>query len=298
MRLFITGASGYVGQNLLHKIISGGDTPVCLIRPGSQKKLGEIKSRIEIIEGDVRDIAAWKDGLHDIDAFINLIGIIREFSSRGVSFEELHFQATVDLADLANELGVKRFLQMSALGASLNSSAKYHRTKARAEKYLQRGSLAWTIFRPSLIIGKGSEAIGMFADMARKSPVMPVIGDGSYQFQPVDIDDVTEGFAEALENDSSIGKIYDIGGPDRISLNRMLDLIAEKLGKKARKIKIPAGLLKLSVMPFDYFSFFPLTRGMIDMLTEGNTTDSNQYFQDFDINPTPFEESLQKALAD
>ncbi len=296
MRVFVTGASGYVGSNLLPKLLEQGHTPVCLIRPGSRKKLGDLQTRIEIVEGDVKDIDAWKDQLKNIDAFINLIGIIREFPSRGVSFEELHFQATVDLASLAIEMGVKRFLQMSALGASLHSDAKYHRTKFRAEKFLQRTELDWTIFRPSLIIGEGNEAIGMFVDMIDKYPVMPVIGEGNYQFQPVDIEDVSEGFVRALENEKAVGRIYEIGGPDRYTLNEMLDRIAEKMGKKARKIHIPTGFLKLAVASLEYFKFFPLTRGMIDMLKEGNITDSNEFFKELNIEAIPFEQSLEKAL--
>ncbi len=296
MRIFVTGSSGYFGQSLLARLLQEGHKPVCLIRPGSEKKLGDLKAKVETVAGDIGNIAAWKSGLHDIDTIINLIGIIREFPSRGVTFEKLHYRATVDLADLAGELGVKRFLQMSALGVSTMSKAEYHRTKYRAEVYLKESELDWTIFRPSLIIGKGNKALAEIVKLINSAPLVPVIGDGEYRMQPVDIENVVDGYVKALSDERTIGKTYDIGGPDRFSYNRMLDIIGEVLGKKVRKMFVPVFMMKAVACAFEYFSFFPLTKGQINMLLEENITDSKIYFEELNIKPIGFEESIRKAL--
>ncbi|NIP41782.1 MAG: complex I NDUFA9 subunit family protein [candidate division Zixibacteria bacterium] len=296
MRLFVTGASGYFGSNLLPRLLEAGHKPVCLIRKGSEKKIKKYLKDIEIISGGISDLPSWKDQLKDIDAFINLIGIIREFPSRGITFERLHFKTTKSLADLASEKGVNRFLQMSALGASPDSRSGYHRTKYKAEQYLKDTDLDWTIFRPAFIIGKGNDFVETVLNLMDSAPLFPVIGNGEYRMQPTDVDNVTEGFVKSLTEDVTIGKIYEIGGPDRFSYNRMVDLIAEARGKKARKIHLPVFMMKGIAGAFEYFKSFPLTRDQINMLLEENYTDSREFFEDLNITPIIFDESIKKAL--
>lgn len=296
MRLFVTGSTGYVGQDLVRRLISAGHTPVCLVRPASEKKLADVRDKIEIISGDMNDVDFWKTNLTDIDAIINLIGIIREFPSRGITFERHHYLFTIELVKLANEAGVKRFIQMSALGSSPDSRAAYHRTKFRAEEYLRASDLEWTILRPSLIIGQGNEALATMVKLIDSSPITPVIGSGDYRLQPVDIANVGDAFVKALNNRHSIGKTYDLVGPDRMTYNQMLEKISAKLGKKIKRLSMPVGLMKLVSSPFEYFSSFPLTRGQIDMLLEENISDSTEIYDDLQIEPINFEDSLKKAL--
>lgn len=300
MRLFITGATGYFGRNLLAKIIEAGHDPLCLIRLGSEKKITGLMPEVEAISGDITDMPAWRFQLMEmknIDAFINLVGIIREFPSRGITYDRLHFQATKQLADLAKEMGIKRFIQMSALGASPDSKAEYHRSKYRAEEYLKNSGLEWTIFRPSLIMGQGNGALETIIKLMDTAPRMPIIGSGKYRMQPVDVDNVTDGFVQSLEAEKTFGKIYEIGGPEQFSYDKMIDKIAEIRGKKIKKLHIPTLFMKMSAEVFEYFSFFPLSKGQINMLLEENITDSDQYFKDFKIKPISFEESLKKALS-
>jgi uncharacterized protein YbjT (DUF2867 family) len=297
MRVFVTGASGYFGCNLIPRLIEAGHKPICLIRKGSKKKIEKFLKDIEIISGGISGMQSWKDQLGDVDAFINLIGIIREFPSRGITFKKLHFEATKKLADLARELGVGRFIQMSALGASPASKAAYHQTKYMAEQYLQNSNLDWTIFRPSFIIGKGNDFVETVINLMDSAPLFPVIGNGEYRMQPVDVENVTAGFVQALTNEKTIGKVYEIGGPDQFSYNRMIDLIAEARGKKARKVHLPVTIMKGLAGVFEYFKSSPLTKGQINMLLEENYTDSREYYEDLDIKPIIFDESIKKALS-
>jgi len=296
MRVFVTGGTGFIGKNLVKHLVDEGHTPVCLVRAGSEKKLSSYNNKVEIIMGSIENIKGWEDNLKDIGAIINLIGIIREFPSRNITFERLHFQATVDLVDLALEKDIDRFVQMSALGASPDSRAEYHRSTCRAEDYIRKSKLRWTIIRPSLIIGPGNEAIESILKLLKSYPVVPVISSGEYRMQPIDIDDVSQAFINSLENDVSVGKTYVMGGPNRFSYNEMVDIIADSIGKKARKVWIPSGVMKLIACPFEYVKSFPLTKSMIDMLMEESITDSKTVFEDLKIEPIPFKDSLKKAI--
>jgi len=296
MRLFVTGASGFFGQALVRRLIDTGHTAVCLVRPSSEIKLADMQDKIEIVSGDMNDVDFWKSKLDKIDAFINLIGIIREFPSRGITFEKYHYLFTVELVKLAREIGAKRFLQMSALGSSLESKALYHRTKFKAEEYLRASDLEWTILRPSLIIGKGNEALGMMVKLINSAPITPVIGSGNYCMQPVDISNVSEAFVKALNDKHTIGKTYDLVGPDRMTYNQMLDRIGQVMDKKIKRVSMPTGLMKFVTAPFEYFSSFPLTTGQIDMLLEENISDSVEIYDDLKIKQISFKDSLNKAL--
>ena len=296
MRLLVTGSTGYFGQDLVQRLVDAGHTPVCLVRPASENKLADIRDKLEIISGDMNDVDFWKNKLENIDAVINLVGIIREFPSRGITFEKHHYLFTVELVKLANESGIKRFIQMSALGASPDSKAMYHRTKFRAEEYLRASNLDWTIMRPSLIIGRGNEALKAIVKLIDASPITPVIGSGEYRMQPVDIANVSDTFVKALNNRHTIGKTYDIVGPDRMTYNQMLEKIAAVLGKKIKRISMPVRFMKLVSSPFEYFNSFPLTKGQIDMLLEENISDSTEIYDDLQIEQISFEDSLTKAL--
>ncbi|NIQ96450.1 MAG: NAD(P)H-binding protein, partial [Desulfuromonadales bacterium] len=114
-------------------------------------------------------------------AVIHLVGIIREFPGKGVTFKKLHTEATRNALAAAAECGVGRFLQMSANGTRANADTGYHQTKWQAEEAVRSSSLDWTIFRPSLIYGKDGEFVTMMKELVSKLPVVPVIGDGKYR---------------------------------------------------------------------------------------------------------------------
>lgn len=298
MRVFVTGATGYVGRKLTETLIETGHSPACLVRPGSERKLGRLADKVDIISGGIGDAENWHHQLRNIDAVINLIGIIREFPNHGVTFEKLHVETTVKLVDICAEQGIKRYLQMSALGASPESKSEYHQTKFRAENYIKNSDLDWTIFRPSLIFGKGNLALAEFVKLIKSAPVVPVVGDGKYRLQPVALENVCEGFVKALDKPETIGKTYEIAGSERVTYDQLLDRIGQTLNRKVPKIHMPVGLTKLAISPFEYFKSFPLTKSQIEMLLEENISDSNLFYDELNIEPEPLDSILMRSLED
>lgn len=296
MRVLVTGASGFVGNWVVSELLARGHGVRCLVRPGSEGKLKAAVS-VELALGDVLDEAALAQAAQGCQAVIHLVGIIREFPRRGVSFEALHVQATHNMVDAAKAAGVRRYLQMSALGARTEPADPYHTSNFRADEYVQASGLAYTIFRPSVIYGPGDQSINFFARQIRSFPVFPIIGDGLYQMQPVPVWTVAQAMALALELPQTENRLYEVGGPEPLTFNAIVDSLAQVLGRRVWKMHLPVWPLRLAAALLGRFSWFPLTSGQLRMLLEGNTCDPSPFYQDFGLTPISFKDGLIRYLA-
>lgn len=292
MKLFMTGATGFVGGHMRAALLGEGHTLRLLVH----KRSSGLESGIEQVEGDVTRLETFAAALDGCEAAINLVGIIREFPGRGVTFEKLHVEATRNVMEAVRRAGIKRYLHMSALGTRPDATSQYHRTKYRAEELVRASGLEYTIFRPSLIFGPKDAFVNMLAGYIRNLPVVPVIGDGSYRLQPISADDVARCFAMSLDMPETIGNTYELCGPDRLSYDDMLDTIGRVLGKSSvNKIHNPLGIMKLIVPLFQGFSLFPLTMDQITMLVEENICDST-WRDTFRFEPLRFMNGISSYL--
>ena len=161
-----------------------------------------------------------------------------------------------------------------------------------------RGSgLEWTIFRPSVIYGPGDGFVTMLARMVRRLPVVPVIGNGKYQLQPVAVEQAAEAFARALTREGTAGQTYEVGGPRPYPFVEILDLIGAALGRrKVRKIYQPLGVMRPLVACLERLPFFPLTSDQLLMLEENNVCDPKPFFRAFDLEPIEFPDGLRRMF--
>ena len=292
MKVFLTGATGFVGQEVLKQTLSREHSVKLLVRsPGKITPQPDIEEHI----GDTTDPQSLQNGLTGCDAVINLVGIIREHPKRGITFAKLHTASTRNMLQAAKEQGVSRFLQMSANGTRADAVTTYHKTKWAAEQLVRDSDLDWTIFRPSLIFGPKDQFINMLAGLIRKLPVVPVMGNGNYRLQPVSVKNIAEGFVNALETPESIGQIYHCGGPDIYSYNQLLDLIGAAMGKKSVcKLHHPLALMKPVVKVMQSIPQFPITRDQLEMLLEENICDQSDWQNTFKLEL----QTLPKGIAE
>jgi len=297
MRIFITGGTGFVGGHLVRELRQRGHSLRLLVH--HRGPAGD--PAIEQVVGDITRLETFRDAAEGCDAFINLVGIIREVPSRGITFEQLHVQATANALAAAAACGVGRYLQMSAQGTRPEAVTRYHATKFRAEELVRASSRAWTILRPSLIFGPRDAFVNMLADQLRLSPVMPVIGSGTYRLQPIHGDDVARCFALALDMPETIGQCYALCGNDRLTYVELLDLVAAALGKAPPfKPHAPLGLMKLVIPVMQHVPRFPITMDQLQMLLEENICDGS-WKRTFGFEPIGFREGiayLGQAAAD
>ena len=292
MKIFISGATGFVGGHLRRELLGRGHN----LRLLAHKRRSGIEAGVEQVEGDVTRLESFAEAAAGCDAVINLVGIIREFPGREVTFERLHVQATANMLAAAKKAAVRRYLQMSALGTRPDAVSSYHMTKFRAEELVRASGLEWTILRPSLIYGPQDAFINMLAAQLRLAPVMPVIGDGRYRLQPIHADDVARCFALALELPQTIGECYELCGNDRLSYLELLDAVAAALGKSAPlKPHAPLRLMKLLIPVMQHIPQFPITMDQLQMLLEENICDG-RWKQIFGFEPIDFKSGISKYL--
>lgn len=291
MKIFVAGGTGFVGGHLVRALLSGGHSVRLFVHRRS-----ESSGEVEQVEGDITMPGSFEPSLDGCDAVVNLVGIIREFPSRGITFEKLHVQATANLLAAAAGNGIKRYLQMSALGTRPDAVSAYHRTKWRAEELVRGSGLEWTIFRPSMIFGPKDGFINMLAAQLRLAPVMPVIGSGSYRMQPIHADDVARCFVLALALPGSIGQTYELCGRDRVSYEELLDMIAACMGRpRPLKPHIPLGLMKQLIPFMQKIPQFPITMDQLQMLLEENIG-GDEWQKTFGFEPRGLQEGMSEYL--
>lgn len=299
MRILITGGTGFVGREVAAELLRGGHDVVLLVRPGSEGKVlppqGPYR-RASTAPGDVLDPTSLLEAIRGCDAVIHLVGIIREFPKKGITFDQLHTRATFNVVSAIKTVGPRRYLHMSALGASEDSASAYHRTKALAERAVQVSGLDWTIFRPSLIYGPEDLSINMFADQVRKLPLVPVIGDGRYLVQPVAQRVVAQAFASALTREESFGQTFTLTGPEPLTYNELLRTLGRVLDRRARLIHLPVWPVRLAARMLGSFPSFPITETQLTMLLEGNAGDGSRAYQTLDLESIPLEQGLAEYL--
>lgn len=265
--ILLTGGTGFVGTNLRQRL---SDHTVRLL---SREDPGTLASNEQSAPGSVSDPAAIARAAEGCDTVIHLVAIIEE--SGGATFDSVIRQGTENVVKGANESGVGRFIHMSAMGAQPNPAYPYLAAKAAAEDTVKASGMEWTIFRPSVIFGPGDGFINVLADLVRKAPILPVVGDGNSKFQPVSVADVTDSFRRAVDDPKTAGQTYELGGGKVYTYEQMLEIIAAKLGKSPRKVHVPVGLMKVVVTmssPMPKSLRPPVTQEQLRMLALDNTT--------------------------
>jgi uncharacterized protein YbjT (DUF2867 family) len=270
MPILVTGGTGFVGGAIVAAL---GDRPLRLLVRDRTKATKFVASNIEFVEGDVTVPETLPAAVQGCDTVIHLVGIIEESGS--ATFDGVIRQGTINVVNAAKDAGVRRFIHMSALGASDRPGFGYMIAKWEAEKAVKATDFAWTIFRPSVIFGPGDGFVNALAGVVRSFPVIPVVGDGQTKFQPVSVKDVADAYVAAVADPATAGKTFEIGGPDMLTYEQMLDLIAAKLGKKKRKVHMPVRLMKAVVTlssPLPKAIKPPVTSEQLKMLALDNSS--------------------------
>lgn len=299
-KVFVTGGSGFVGSAVIDELLTRGYDVVAL---SNQRNLDTRGGAVRVVPGDLFDNKALDQGIRGCDAVIHLVGIIMEKPRKGITFQRIHLEGAKSVVDATLRNGVKRYAHMSALGVRPEAISTYHKTKFAAEQYVRASNLDWTIFRPGLIHGPKGDFMRMEAAWARhKAPpflFMPYFGAGLFgcrgagMLQPVYVGDVARAFVDALEKPQTIGEVYPLGGPDRVTWPQLHRLVAQNVvGKRRRVLALPAWYAKL-VTHVAPRSLLPFNRDQVIMSQEDNTCDIAKFRDAFGWEPQAFEPTLK-----
>lgn len=299
-RVFITGASGFVGTAVVEELVSRGYGVNALARGG---KLKIASAQINIVRGDLFDRKSLEAGMAGCEAVIHLVGIIAEQAGKGINFERIHVEGTRSVVDATVAAGIKRYVQMSALGTRPNAQSRYHQTKFRGEEIVRQSPLDWTILRPSLIHGPGGEFTKMEVAWARGKAApflfMPYFGagifgtEGAGLLQPVYVKDVARAFVDCIEKPPTIRRTYDLCGVDRMTWPQLHQAFAATVvGKRRWVIPIPAWYAK-SLIYFLPKGSLPFNHDQVIMSQEDSVGNISAFEKDFGWKPGEFNSALK-----
>lgn len=287
MKVFLTGATGFVGRNMLRRLSQEGHGVRGLVRE-PQKAKALTRNGVELVAGDVIEGTGLTQGMQGCDAVIHLVGIIVEKGRN--TFERVHHLGTRNVVEAAKRTGIKRFVHMSALGARADGSAAYQKTKWLGEEEVRHSGIPYVILRPSLIFGEGDGFVTQMMETMRSAPLLrPVPGNGSPRFRPIFIDDVTACFARALSSEAATNQTIELGGADELSLNEVLAEIARCAGVRKPAIHIPMPLMFAGArVAQTVLKNPPVTVDQLRMLREGSSCDIRPMERLLGVNPRGF----------
>jgi uncharacterized protein YbjT (DUF2867 family) len=252
MRILITGASGFIGSRLAHALAGHGHELVCTLRDPSQAAAGVLPGRV--VQADLARLltaADWQAHLHGVEVVVNAVGILRE--TAGQRFATLHVAGPCALFSACATEGVRRVVQISALGADAGARSGYHTSKKAADDFLLQLPLAAVVVQPSLVYGPGGGSARLFTRLA-SLPLIPLPGEGEQQLQPIHIDDLVPAIVGLIEGsvagDAFVGERVPLVGPAPLSLRQWLTELraAMDLGP-ASFVRVPLPLVRAGAVP-------------------------------------------------
>ena len=302
MKVFLTGATGFVGQAILEELRRAGHSVRILVRDPKSQRVQESVSRfgLEVYPGNVLDSDSLFGTLQGMNAVIHLVGIISEIGRN--TFENVHVYGTENMIAAATEAKVERFVHMSAMGTRPGAVSRYHQSKWAAEEALRHSQLDYTIHRPSLIFGPQDKFVNFFATLMRFSPVIPIMADRRARFQPVAIETIAAAFVSSVSEPKSIGQTFDLCGPDKLTLAEIVDVISMVTRRKRLKVQVPLGLACWQAAILEYVfprilkKASPLNRDQLIMLQEDNIGNAQPANSLFRLQPIAFRERIARYL--
>ena len=294
----ILGGGGFIGRYLVRNLTKKNYRCIISTRKAFQK--GYLKTQatpgaIELIDWNPNNFSELKEAIKNSDIVINLIGIL--FETRRQKFYNIHTGIPEAVSKICSEADVKKFIHISAIGASENSKSLYQKSKYQGEVKAFNNFKNTVIIRPSVVCGTEDNFTNLFSKLSIL-PIIPIVGI-NYKFQPILVNDVADAIVRAIEIKDNEGKIYEIGGPKVISFGDMVKSILKTINKKRLVVSMPMPLAKIQSTITDLLPIPPiLTKDQCEILSEADNivSSNNLKLKDLDINPSDVEAEMKKWL--
>lgn len=296
--ILVTGGTGFVGSAIVKELLRRGQSVAVLGRDADKirKRLG---TDVEPRAGDVRDATTLAPAMSGIDIVINAVqfpGSPIENRRKGYTFEEIDLKGTRNQVDAAKAADVKRFVYISGVGAAKDAQKHWFRYKWEAEDYLQKSGLEWVVLRPTWVFGPEDVSLNRFLGFASKLPFVPMFGSGKQDMQPVFIDDVGRAAADCALKPEAANQLFEIGGPDVMSMNDVVTTALEVKGKKRMLLHQPVFVGKTIGMLSGILPSPPLSADAIDFITESAVADNTRIIDVLKPQLTPLRDGLKTYL--
>lgn len=269
MRVLIAGASGFIGARLARTCAAAGHEVIVGGRPPVAETPDTRRLTLDYAASADPDVLARE--LRGIDVVVNAVGILRPRGTQ--TFEALHVRGPITLFEAAAIAGVRRIIQISALGAEAHAVSAYHRSKSEADRALMAMPVDWAVVMPSLVYGPGGASAELFDTLA-SLPVIPLPAGGTQRIQPVHIDDLVSALLRLIESPMELRCVIQVVGAEPTTLGDFLRSLRAALGlRPARAVAVPRPMIATAASLGDHLPGAFLTRETWGMLEHGNVGD-------------------------
>ena len=287
------GGTGFVGRHVVASLVTAGHRVVVPTRRREGGKHLILLPTVDVVERDVHEPRTLRELIGDADVVVNLIGILHE---RGrATFARVHVELARNVIDACQRANVRRLVHMSALGADVDAPSRYLRSKGEAQALVESSALDWTVFRPSVIFGRGDAFLGLFAKLVRWMPVV-FLAAPQAKFQPVHVDDVAACLVRAAEDAATIRKRYALCGPNVYSLRELVAYVAETTGHVRPIVGLGPSLSKLQARVLELSPIPLMTRDNLASMSVDNVC-ADPFPPVFGITPGALEAIAPSYLA-
>ncbi|WP_435176210.1 complex I NDUFA9 subunit family protein [Halorussus sp. AFM4] len=271
MNVLVAGGTGFIGTPLVRELDDRGHDVTVVARDPDE---ADLPASVERVRGDVTARDSIDAAFEGQDVAINLVALSPLFKPpRGKTHASVHLGGTENVVAAAEDHGVRKLVQMSALDADPDAPTEYLRAKGRAEQVVRDSGLAFTIFRPSVIFGDGGEFVP-FTKKLSTPYLTPLPGGGRNRFQPIWVGDIVPMLADAVEPDHD-GETYEIGGPEVLTMADVARLAYRAEGRPVNVVPIPMALVKLGLTAADAVPFVPFGSDQFRSLRLDNVVSRN-----------------------
>lgn len=273
----VFGGSGFIGRHVVRALTRAGKrVRVAMRRPhlGHELRVMGAVGQVQLVQANVRNAESVARAMEGADAVVNLVAIL--FEKGRQTFSDVVAEGARIVAGQAAAAGVGRLVHVSAIGADPGSKSAYGRAKGLAEQAVLAAVPAATILRPSIVFGPEDDFFNRFAQLARVTPVLPLIGGGQTRFQPVYVGDVADAVLQALDRPDAAGRTYELGGPGIFTFEQILRHITREIDRPRGFVPLPfalaqpMGVVADAVFRLNPFAGPPLTGDQVEMLRSDN----------------------------
>lgn len=291
--ILLTGATGYIGGELLRALYEGGYPVRCMVRRPEALKANELTG-IEVKAGDVLNSASVQDAMAGVNTACYLVHSMGSTQS----FEDQDRVAAQNFANAAREAGVQRIIYLGGLGQSTDRLSAHLRSRQEVGEILRSGGVPVVEFRASVVIGSGSLSFEMIRALVERLPVMIAPRWVSVAAQPIAIADLLSYLIAALDLPLEGNKTFEIGGSDRVSYGGLMREYARQRGLKRLVISVPLLTPRLSSLWLGLITplYVRVGRKLIDSIRHETVVQDQAALTSFRIQPCGFREAIAAAL--
>lgn len=297
MRILITGANGFIGAHLAAALFGGGhEITACARKPDDARRQFPLYDWIGINFNKDTEPDVWHPRLEGVDAVVNCAGILQGAARQ--SLDAVHRDGPAALFEACAEAGVKRVIQISALGIDADAGTHYADSKRAADEFLRTLNIDWVILRPSLVYTAGVYGgTATLRGLAGFPFAVPLAGGGYQEFQPIHMDDLAYAVARLIRPDAPARISLDAVGPEPMTLREIVLGIRQWLGfKGTRVLNVPMPLVRFAAKIGDITGWFSdrgtLRTTAVRQLEHGNTADSTPFAEAIGFMPRRFRHGL------